>query len=84
MTWTPTAVVIVALALCGSLTSMIVTVIAALKGSAAQAQALAAQAQAAANNQSISSLSDRVLGHDQQLNQLALQAPPPKAAPANA
>jgi Flp pilus assembly protein TadB len=77
MSWTPIDVVVVALALIGALTSMVVTIIAALKGSAAQAQAVAAQAHADANHQALRNLSDRVLGHDQQLNQLAFQLPPP-------
>jgi type II secretory pathway pseudopilin PulG len=73
--WSPIDVLVVSLAIIGSLTSMIVTIIAALKGNAAQAQALVAQAQSHATQQALVGLSDRVLGHDQQLNQLALQLP---------
>lgn len=80
MSWSPIDVLVVCLAVIGALTSMAVTIIAAMKGNAAQAQALVAQTQSQANQQALAGLNDRVLGHDQQLNQLALQLPPPDSA----
>ena len=80
MTWTPTDVVFVALALGGALTTAAVTIIAALKGTAAQAQAIAAQAQAASNRQAIDGLAARLQLHDQQLATLALHVAPPAGA----
>jgi hypothetical protein len=58
------------------LTTTVVTIIAAIKGNSAQAQALAAQTQANANQQALHTLSTRVQGHDQQINTIALQMPP--------
>lgn len=84
MAWSPIDVLVVSLAVIGALTSMAVTLIAAIKGNAAQAQALVAQAQSQANQQELAGLNNRVLGHDKQLNQLALQLPPPASAVAPA
>ena len=80
MVWTPMDIVFVGLALSGAFTTAAVTIIAAIKGTAAQARAIAAQTQSAANRQAIDGLAARVQGHDQQLTTLAIHVAPPSGS----
>lgn len=84
MAWTPMDIVFVGLALSGALTTAAVTIIAAIKGNAAQAQAIAAQSQSTANRQAIDGLAARVQGHDQQLTTLAIHVAPPSGSTSSA